>query len=255
MTPSRRGFWLLTTVLCGAAGLTSGCIAATGDSCEIKTNGISVTARVHDDGTNVRASAAFEAGDQSGIGTKLDLCDVDVLTINGNNPKRSEDSDSITYSVSWPSAEAPPSYDFKLDRTEDGDVIEWSVDLPPQFGISAPTGGDELSRAEDLELTWEPDNSGGTMNIELEDEVGDFCIETDMADHDYMGVGGEDVADTGSRTIPAGAITLHDSAETESCAATFTLMREQSGAYPSELKGGGSVTADVERAVDFTSVP
>jgi hypothetical protein len=93
------------------------------------------------------------------------------------------------------------------------------------------------------------------MNIELEDEVGEFCIETDVSGHDYMGVGGEDVADTGSRIIPADAITLDDSTDTDSCPATFSLMREQGGTYPSELKGGGSVAADVERSFDFTSVP
>jgi hypothetical protein len=255
MTLSRRSLWLLSTVLFGAASLSTGCIAATGDSCEIKTHGISVTAEVKDDGTNVRAKAAFEAGDQSGVGTKLDLCDVDVFTINGNNPKRSEDGDSIDYSVSWPSADAPPTYDFKFDRTEDGDLVEWSVDLPPQFDLTGPAGGD-ISRAEELELTWEPDNPDGTINIELEDEVGEFCIATDMAGHDYMGVGGEDVADNGSRTIPVGAIGPHsDENVDDSCPATFTLMREQGGTYPSELKEGGSVTALVVRGVDFTSVP
>jgi hypothetical protein len=253
MTDTRCGLCLLSTVLLGAATLNAGCIAATGDSCEIKTHGISVTARVHDDGTNVRAYAAFEAGDQSGVGTKLDLCDVDVFTINGQDPQRSEDSDSIEYSVTWPSGDAPGTYDFKFDRTEDGDLVEWSVDLPPQFEITGPSGGD-ISRADELEITWDPANADSTMNIELEDEVGEFCIATDMSGHDYMGVGGEDVADTGSRIIPADAITL-DSDETDSCPATFSLMREQGGNYPSALKEGGSVTADVERSFDFTSVP
>lgn len=254
MALSRRDLCVLSTVVFGAASLNAGCIAATGDSCEIKTNGISVTAEVNDEGTNVRAWAAFEAGDQSGVGTKLDLCDVDVFTINDQSPQRSEDSDSIEYSVTWPSGDAPETYHFKFDRTEDGDLVEWSVDLPPQFDITGPAGGD-ISRADELEITWEPANADGTMNIELEDEVGEFCLETDVAGHDYIGIGGEDVSDTGSRIIPADAITLDDAADTDSCPATFTLMREQGGTYPSELKQGGSVKADVTRGFDFTSVP
>jgi hypothetical protein len=227
--------------------LSGGClVASTGDTCEIKTSGIAMKATVEDDGTTVRAAAVFESGDMSGVGTKLEIGECDEFTINDRTTNRREDNLEIEYSVTWDAGDAPTDFVFRLNRKDDGDDVHAEVSLPARFSITAPDDGTEVSRAANLELTWDPPEPGGEIEVELEEEIdGDICFES----YD------DTVEDTGALTIPPGTIELSgiDEPEDKVCEAALVLTRTAAGAYPSELKDGGSVSAKVIRRVGFSS--
>jgi hypothetical protein len=228
---------------------------ATGDSCEIKTSGISTRAFVTDDGDNVRAYAWFEAGDMQGIGTRLDLCESDEFTINGQATTRSERSDRIEYGVTWSKADAPQAYEFLMvRRDDDNEEIAWTVTLPPAFEITAPAANAQASRAADLEITWDPAGSGD-LRLELDDEDIDCTLDTPSGAADIAGIDGVQTADDGLELIPAGTITVDEMDTTLACPATLMLVREQAGEYPAAFKDGGRTAGLVERRVAITSIP
>lgn len=216
---------------------------------------ISMVATVVDDGDTVRAEADFESGDRSGPGSPLRLCKDDKLTINGDKPERAKKGDRWVYSITVTDpTSAPRKWTFHLDRKRDGSPIESTVELPPPFQITAPTAQEQISRAADYGVTWQPPNAGGTMQLELDEEVGaGICLQTTMMDQDYKRQGGVQVDDTGTWTITANAVTATDAGA--DCNAQLRLSRVVDGKYPDALDIGGLVEARVSRFVEIVSAP
>lgn len=229
--------------------MAGGC-AASGDSCEVPTDEMSMVGLVVDNGPTVRAEVDFESGQRDGLGLPLRLCDDDELFINGDEPRESERGPGFVYSLTIEDGSVR-DFEFELKRNDRDEVITLDVSLADAFDITSPVPGAQLSRMEDLVVIWEPADPGGMMRIELEEEIGGgICLTTDQEEHAYKELGGIEVDDAGMWTIPAGVVT--GQAE---CVGRYRLSRFTDGEYPSKLGPGGHLEAQVLRLIDFTSIP
>ena len=153
-------------------------------------------------------------------------------------------------------ADPPPTdFVFRLRREDHNQTLTSTVAAAPSFGITSPVADDNVARGQAFDLTWDPANAGGNLRVHVDDEVGKHCVETNNGDHDYNDPNGVLVADDGIHTVPAGAIQLHFAAANPQCTAEFILTRSRVGTYATELEPSGTITAEVERSVRFTSVP
>lgn len=235
---------------------TSACVSASGcnigQSCDFETRAMKMVAEVVDDGITVRAEASFRSEDGAVV-TPIELCEDDTLTINGQALTETIKLDRVVYSITQDFEDAPRSFVFELVRDGRDEVVETRVDLPGAFDILTPAQGQSLSRSEEVDITWEPPEPEGEMQIEIEEMLGGgICITTEMGDHDYKRHGGIRVEDDGMWKIPAGALTTELE---EPCDATYKLTRSATGAYPEALDRGGFVEGRVQRTVGFESAP
>jgi hypothetical protein len=223
-----------------------------GHSCDFETKSMKLVAEVVDNGAIVRAEASFRSED-GGVVTPIELCEDDILTINGAPPIETIKLDRVTYSVTQDFDEAPRDFVFELDRDGRDEVVEAKVTLPDAFVISSPAEGQSLSRSEEVDLTWDPPAPEGEMQIEIEEMLGGgICIKSEVEGHDYKRHGGIRVEDSGLWKIPAGTL----STDLEGpCNAAYKLTRSAPGAYPEALDRGGFVEGRVHRTVGFESAP
>lgn len=233
--------------------------AATGDSCDIRSRGISMAVHAVDepdgDSTHVRVEVDFEAGDRQGIGTRLDLCPSDVLTIAGEAPDEQRTFQRIVYFREF-GDNAPRTIPIRFER-DGAEVHEVVLTLPDPFTVTAPEPDAELSRAADVELTWDPAGAAtDTMHIEVEEEVdAEICLHF-ASGSDLGSIDGEPVEDSGMWTVPANTLEAPAGAEPDHrCAAWFRLSRHAEADAPSGLDPSSSVSAEVVRRVPFTSAP
>jgi hypothetical protein len=235
---------------CGWAG----CLFEPGDSCPVPTAEMAMVATVLDNGTTVRAEVDFDSEDRGGAGFSLELCDDDVLTINGQDPEFREKSNRFEYSVTVDAASAARSWVFRLERGNDNPSIEAKVELPPTFQVTSPVASQELSRAADFEFRWDPPQPGSLMQFELEEDIGGgMCILVDGAEHDYKRRGGVQVDDIGSWVVGAGSL---GATEPDAfCNVRYKLSRIADGAYPDGLRQGGLLEAQVLRTLPLVSAP
>ena len=231
-------------------GVLTGCNF--GQSCDYETRAMKLVAEVVDDGSSVRAEASFRSED-GGSATPIELCEDDILTINGTQPRETIKIDRVTYSLTQPFEDAPRDFVFELARSERDEIVRTSVTLPNVFEISSPANGESLSRADEVEITWEPPEPEGEMRIEIGEMLGGgICIRTETAEHDYKRHGGIGVDDTGSWKIPAGTLATEVD---EPCNALYKLTRTAIGDYPEAFDRGGYVEGRVQRMVAFESTP
>ncbi len=232
----------------------SSCLVfSVGNSCPVPTKDISMEAIVLDTGSRVRAVADFQDGPRGGLGSqRLQLCDNDILTINGLDATETEKSDRIEYSVTWDLDQAPDQFEFALDR-ENQSNVRATVTLPPRFSIVVPIAGDTLPRSVDTTLEWDPPRDGGQILVTIDDEIGEPCKISANAPPLRVGV---ELPDTGIFTVLADTLELepNPTMQTE-CDAFVRLSRINPGDYPAELEDSGRVEARVERRIDFLSVP
>lgn len=222
------------------AGLvtTMGCVAnPEEDSCNIRTGGIYVEYEVEEIGATATARAAFWVGDAPG-GTYLTLGNCgDTIEVNGSLLSLRGDLDNEVYEVELA---ATDSYDFVFTR-EDEDPYSTVITAPDPPLITAPTGGESISRAESFEITWD----AGAGDVEL--LIDGSCI------WDYPDTLGDDVPDDGSHTVPADGIEATQSGQDESCSVDLTLTREEAAAVHPDLKGTAKGMG--VGLVSFTSTP
>lgn len=244
--------------------MVAGCFAARGDSCDAETSGISMLAEVLDDGDTVRAEANFEFGDRSGPGTVLELCDDDVLTINGQEPTVTSKYDEVEYSVTWNDpADAPTDFVFRLERREQEETVMAEIELPGRFELIIPQPEQEISRGAEFTLEWTPAGDQTEMTIAVRDEIGIDCVGTAAGEHHYAGPDGVQVPDTGLRLLPAFTLAGGTGGTPPTpaldldprCVATFAFQRAITGEYPDALERGGAVRAAVRRTVETYAVP
>lgn len=233
------------------AGLPLGCDDETDDTCAVSSADLSLVAVVVDNGPKIRAEIDFERGDRTTIPSPLHVCGNEALTIDGKAPTVTEKPDRIVYSVTLPS-DTSREVSFVLQRVE-GEPIEVQVDLPPPFEITAPEQQQEVSRSEDLLLSWSPALDMGELRVNVDETVGyGLCVITQEGEHHYKTKRGVPVPDQGQWTIPADVI----SSETPMpCPAFYTLRRILRRSTPDTLSPGGFVEGRVERTVEIRSVP
>lgn len=220
------------------------------DACGVANRDLSMIATVVDNGADIHAEVDFSKANAD-IDQPLALCDSDTLTIAGEHAERIERADRVVYAVTVAN-DASRTVRFELARTDES-TLDFEVELPPPFTISAPLPGDEVSRSADFMLAWDPPLPGTEIHISLAEEIGyGVCLETMVAEHDYKNENGVAVDDDGGWQIPASVI---DGGTRDKCDATYRLTRFSSPAYPAELHAGGLVEGRVERTVAFVSVP
>ncbi len=207
------------------------------DSCNILTDGIYVEYQVMEQNDAASARATFWVGDSPG-GTYLTLGSCgDEISVNGVELNKTG-SNPEYYEAG---VEVADTYDFTFNRPEYGEFVSSITAMPAEVEITS-ISGDEIARDEEFQITW-MDNSDGEIDLLISGD----CIE------DYPNLMGDDIADTGSHTVGAGAIEVNDNDVGESCAAEVRLTRESSGTLAAELKGTiKGFTRDVD---SFTSTP
>lgn len=233
-------------VVAGSLPLLSACVSSIGSACDLQLTGISVRASVEDrEGGGVLAMAAFEAGDMSGIGTALELCETDALDINGEAARPNKTvAGQVSYEVSLPNAE--DAYEFVFSR-EGQDDITWTINQPEAFGVTAPMGGDQISRAAQYDVVWEPAGEG---NVELqiygEQKLEGQCLANAQAS----------VPDTGTYVILPGEVQVPaDGDPMASCPATLSIERTNEHPYPEGFETGGTISGHRKVWVEITSTP
>ncbi len=230
--------------------------ACTPDRCKLGNDELSMIVRAVDvrpeSGEEVRVTVDFATGDRSQIALSWALCDGDRVLINGQDARETEQEDRTEYALTLEDG-AGETVTVELDRASEDDVIQASVERPARFDVLTPEPGASLSRSEPLQISWAPELEGGQMQIELQEELGGGrCIVSENVDHDYKGVGGVRVDDSGAWTIPGGTLTNDGDLR---CDARYLLSRFSRGDYPQALAPGGFVEAQVLRIVLFESVP
>lgn len=205
---------ILTMVALSAAFLSLlGCFP-TEDSCNIKTDGIYVQFEAIEEGDSAIGKATLWVGDDPG-GTNLELGDCgDELEVNGTTLSQ-KGSNPIYYEAAIDVAD---TYEFVFTREDEDPYTSTVTEMRPEVTVLGPSGED-ISRADEFEITWE-DNDGGEIVLLINGD----CI------WDYPDTLGDEVADNGSHTVPADGIEATDSGENETCTAEITLTRETASA-------------------------
>lgn len=229
---------MLTSLLVGGA---AGCDEA-GQACTIATDQISMNVKVIDApmGIVVVTELRDHGGYDSGVPVELCEEEGERILVNGREARPEEYEDVTRYvrMLDGPSMEYEVVYERK-----DGDA-RVVVEPPPPFEISGPGMDQMLSRAADVELTWtagDP-NREVLVNVERDDVL---CLDGwEMT-----------VADAGSLTIPAGALTLASADAGPNCDASFVITRTKLGEYDASLESSGSIEAVVRRKSRFVSIP
>jgi len=205
-----------------------------------------------EDGEEVRVGVDFATGDRAQLPISWSKCEGDRILINGEDAHETEQDFGTEYTRTLDGS-LGEEITVELDRANEDEVITASVQRPPRFEVLAPEPGAIISRSETLEFSWDPPDEGGELQIELQEELGGGrCIVSEDLEHDYKGVGGVRVDDTGIWTIPSGTFTNDGDLR---CDARYVMSRFSSGDYPEGLAAGGFVEAQVIRFVLFESIP
>ncbi len=219
-----------------ASLLAAGCFPQE-DSCNIKTDGIYFEYAVEEEGSNAVGKATLWVGDSPG-GTNLVLGECgDELDFNGQ--AMSEKGGNPVYYEATVSAS--DTYDFVFTREDENPYSSTVSEMRPEVTVLGPSG-DSFPRDQEFDVTWE-DNDGGEILLLISGD----CI------WDYPSTLGDEVADNGAHTVPAGGIEPVDDSDNESCTAEIELSREVDGTLDSSLKGT-IVGRSVGRS-SFTTAP
>jgi hypothetical protein len=218
---------------------TLGC-ASEARSCDLDTDAIIMWATVTDDGEQIEVEIEFEAAGAEGAA--LALCpERDHLEVNGVEASLVRALGHVYYTAEFP-GDSVGDYEIVLQR-DDAQSVSVVVELPPSFEIVAPMPSSSHSRADALDVSWDPAWPGGMVELAVEDAIGSECIEE-------LGVAYE-IEDTGSYTIGPYALVSGETGGT--CDVTLALTRSVAVDYPSELHEGGEIAGFVRRRLPFTS--
>ena len=231
---------ILATVA-GSLPLLSACVSSIGSACDLQLTGISVRASAEDrEGGGVLAWAAFEAGD-----TSLELCETDALDINGEAARANKTvAGQVSYEVSFPAAE--DSYEFVFSR-EGQDDITWTVTQPEAFAVTAPVAGEQVSRAAQYDVVWDPAGEGSVeLRIYGEQKLEGQCLATLEVS----------TMDTGAYVILPDEVQVPaDGDPMASCPATLSVERSNEHPYPEGFETGGTISGQRKVWVEITSTP
>jgi hypothetical protein len=230
----------------GAALSLVGCKETT-SSCNVRTPGLAMLTEVtatSEDAVRVETTLLV-GGDESNTYATLDGCDELFAEADGERKEMREVDDGV-YEAKFDLGEEGTEYRVILEREQD-DTADGNVGrLPAPFEVTSDFGSDEISRADDdLEVTWDPAESGDDMSLEIDDDA-EGCIYT--AD---FNIGG----DPGSYVVGKGELESTSSQEPETCDLTGQLMRERKGGNDSLLDSESSFRLRQRRSFTFVSAP
>src|SRR5262245_19182965 len=163
--------WVRVGVGLSAALSLWGCKETT-SSCNVRTAGLAmltvVTATSESD---VRVKTTLlVGGDESNTYATLDGCDELFAEADGERKQMSEIDDG-EYEAKFDLGDEDTEYRVILEREQDETAAGNVGKLPAPFDVTS-NFPDEISRADDdMEVTWDPADSGDDMKLEIEDEA------------------------------------------------------------------------------------
>jgi len=213
------------------------------ESEDVGTAGMAIDARFTDEGEGVvQGDVQLLVGGTSST-TYVSLSAGDTLTLSAdgmrNEMQRSEALDAVWYSARLSNVQPGARVTVDLERTDDSDGRVSAV-MPPAFSITAPAAGAMSSRGEDLEVRWDANASGTTVDV----DVSGSCIDFYDADG---------IPDTGALTIPAGVLVDEDANPDATCDVRVKVRRLSSGTVHEGFDEGAVVLGIQERVVEIQS--
>ena len=234
------------SLFAGMPLLGAGCTESV-DSENIRTPGISMAALVTASGGSSRVHVLLQVGgDESNGRIELTANDELVATA-GDEEKTMERVGKGEYEATFDTIEGGTEFGVQLLRGDDDtDAKDSGGTLPDPFMITSDLGDDPISRADDVEITWDPSDSGDDMKLEAEDKAGDGCI-TATEDFDPSG-------DSGSYVIEGGEGNLGNDEE-ETCQITVDVIRQREGGRDKNLDEESTFFLRQVRSTVFDSAP
>lgn len=223
--------------------LGAGCTESV-DSENIRTAGISMATVVTASGSSSRVRVLLQVGgDESNALIELTANDELVATA-GDDEKTMERVSKGTYEATFDTIEGGTEFGVQLLRGEDDtDATDSGGTLPDPFSITSDLDGEYSRMTDDIEVTWDPSDSGDEMRIEVSDD--DNCI---TATKDF-----EPAGDDGVYTIEAGD--LDGTNEDDTCKAQIDVIREREGGIDENLDRESTFFLRQVRSVLFDSAP
>jgi hypothetical protein len=230
-----------------AAGIACALVACkeTTSSANIRTPGISMAVEVvARSASSSTVTATLQVGGPNGTYVILDAPDA-IYASAGDDRKKMQAVEDGVYEAKFSVADEDTEFTVELDREEEDDAMDNQGSLPAPFEITS-SYPDPLSRADDdILVTWDPAGADGTMQLEIEDDVGG-CIAFDED---------EEVGDTGSYTVKAKTLKDQDDEMPETCDATLTLSRSRTGDNDAVLDSESTFVLMQVRSDVFQSAP
>jgi hypothetical protein len=218
------------------------------DSSDVATHGMSMEVRAISDGTSTDLSVKLWVGDAANRGTLVTLSKDDSLQLTQPSMQvlgiTGEDGQGKIYGATLAALDAS-TISIDLKRAKAASALGNSVNMPPAFTLTGPTGM-SVSRAGTTTIGWNRADGSHSMRLTVRGD----CLET--LDKTITG-------DPGTYVFNAGDIKpFCDAKAKDSCSASLTLTRElnNSGTTFSAEFGHASVGyAAQTRTLAFTSSP
>lgn len=226
----------------GAVGCTE-----TVSSDEIRTGGIYMGTVVTAGTSQSKVKVTLKVGgDESNTYVKLTDRDQLFALADGDEKEMTKVSDGV-YEASFEVVAEDTEFEVHLEREDDDDATGNSGTLPAPFMITSALDDGPYSRADDdLEITWDPSDSGDDMMLEVEDE--DTCI-TASESFDPSG-------DDGAYSIEAGELASANSDDEEDvCEIEIHVIREREGMIDGNLDGESTFFLRQIRSTTADSAP
>lgn len=249
------GFWISLRFMMNRLGLGLGMlVAAAGctekvDSTDVRTHGVYADLEAVSNGTSTSVSARLKVGGDDS-NTFLELKGDDELraSVGDASSKRLTGSNEV-YRATFSEATGGAQVKISFMRGPDNDDAPNSrATLPEPFELEGITAGEELSREEDIVITWDAADDGDVLEWELDG--------SDAANNCVDWIYGTIRTDAGMLVIPAEDFEPNFSDdEDETCEATFTMDRVRNGSVDSAFGEGGEFQAIQRRRVTFIATP
>lgn len=215
------------------------------DSIDIATHGMALDYKLVCNGTTTSVQIGIHVGDWDS-NDFVQLSSGDKLILRQPGPETSgfaanQSNGRTIYQLEVPAT----SGDFVLDftRTKAASALGNKITLPPPFNITAPTATSNVSRKNNLAITWDAPGSGYAVDV----KVSGSCI----FDVDQNSPG-----DAGSVSFNAGQLKSLSGHEADTCPLTISVMRKtSSGVFSGEFGHASQADGEQLRSVTVTSTP
>ncbi|MEP6860275.1 MAG: hypothetical protein ABJE66_06635 [Deltaproteobacteria bacterium] len=141
------------------------------------------------------------------------------------------------YDATFDTAAPGQRYEIALARSADTSAPHSTVTLPEPFTPTLPAA---FSRSAPLTITWSPSGSQDPVSVHF---IG--CSDVTL----------QQLADTGTVTLPAGAFTTTGAPMNPTCDLAVEVSRSRLGTLDPAFGQGGSITALQQRMATITSMP
>jgi hypothetical protein len=163
-----------------------------------------------------------------------------ISATSGNRTVAMQESNLVVedrYDASFDTADPGQTFEVALHRESDASALHSSAVLPAPFTLSVPA---TFSRSAPLTISWSPSGSADPITVH------------------FTGCAGAQLGpfpDTGTATLPAGAIPANQGHTNDTCSLAVLVDRTRSGTLDPAYGQGGSIVGIQERGASITSTP